>query len=129
MRWYYRTILFEFAKDGLLGERYINDEEVEATLNEQGGQGWELVSTGVLNDGLLAILKRGSQEEEDTHSLSFKESRQASTKKPAAAPKRGNEAFSVRQLQEEEAQHIRRLEQQRSRVMKEQNKVGDIKIR
>ena len=44
MYWQYRTILFEFQKDGLLGDKYVDDEEVEKILNEQGEQGWELVS-------------------------------------------------------------------------------------
>jgi hypothetical protein len=34
--WRYRTIVFEFKKNGLLGDRFIDDEEVESTLNEQG---------------------------------------------------------------------------------------------
>jgi hypothetical protein len=58
MRWEYRTILFEFAKDGLLGDKYIDDVEVENTLNEQGQEQWEVISVTMLRDGLLAILKR-----------------------------------------------------------------------
>lgn len=62
MQWRYRTILFEFAKDGLLGDKYIDDEEVEKTLNELGTRSWELVSVSLLQDGLLAILKRSAEE-------------------------------------------------------------------
>ena len=58
MLWKYRTILFEFTKDGLLGDRYVDDEEMEKTLNEMGALGWELVNVTLLQDGLLAILKR-----------------------------------------------------------------------
>ena len=59
MAWQYRTILFEFTKDGLLGDKYVDDEEVEKTLNELGVQGWELVNVVLLQDGLLAFLKMG----------------------------------------------------------------------
>ena len=58
MAWQYRTILFEFTKDGLLGDKYVDDEEMEKTLNEMGALGWELVNVTLLQDGLLAILKR-----------------------------------------------------------------------
>ena len=44
MLWQYRTILFEFTKDGLLGDKYVDDEEMENTLNQLGGQAWELVT-------------------------------------------------------------------------------------
>ena len=44
MLWKYRTILFEFTKDGLLGDRYVDDEEMERSLNELGALGWELVN-------------------------------------------------------------------------------------
>lgn len=58
MRWQYRTVVFEFQKDGLLGDRFIDDEEVENTLNEQGRAGWELVSATMVQEGLLTLLKR-----------------------------------------------------------------------
>ncbi len=51
-------MLFEYHKDGLLGERYIDDEEVEETLNQQGMSGWELVGVTPIKDGLLAFCKR-----------------------------------------------------------------------
>ena len=58
MLWKYRTIVFELTKDGRLGDRYVDDEEMEKTLNEMGALGWELVNVTLLQDGLLAILKR-----------------------------------------------------------------------
>ncbi len=58
MQWQYRTILFEYHKDGLLGDKYIDDEEVEQTLNEQGAEGWELVGVTPVQEGLLSFLKR-----------------------------------------------------------------------
>jgi hypothetical protein len=56
--WQYRTILFEFQKDGLLGDKYVDDEEVEKVLNEQGDLGWELVSVTAVQEGLLTFFKR-----------------------------------------------------------------------
>ncbi|MDD2464887.1 MAG: DUF4177 domain-containing protein [Desulfobulbus sp.] len=63
MVWQYRTILFEFTKDGLLGDRYVDDEEMEKTLNQMGQDSWELVDVSLLQDGLLAFLKRTVDEE------------------------------------------------------------------
>jgi len=56
--WEYQTILFEFRKDGLLGDKYIDDAEVEHNLNEQGKLGWELVNVTPVQEGLLAFLKK-----------------------------------------------------------------------
>jgi len=63
MVWQYRTMLFEFTKDGLLGDRYVDDEEMEKTLNQMGQDSWELVDVSLLQDGLLAFLKRPVGEE------------------------------------------------------------------
>ncbi|MGE4560308.1 MAG: DUF4177 domain-containing protein [Desulfobulbus sp.] len=63
MVWQYRTILFEFTKDGLLGDRYVDDEEMEKTLNQMGRDSWELVGVSLLQDGLLTFLKRPAGEE------------------------------------------------------------------
>lgn len=61
MYWQYQTIIFEFRKDGLLGDKYIDDVEVENILNEQGNQGWELVSVTPVQEGLMAFLKKQYQ--------------------------------------------------------------------
>lgn len=58
MDWEYRTILFEYHKDGLLGDKYIDDEQVEKVLNEQGEKGWELVGVTPVQEGLLSFFKR-----------------------------------------------------------------------
>ncbi len=57
MKWQYKTILFEFQKAGLLSEKYIDDEEVEAELNQLGDLGWELVTVSMVPEGLLAFCK------------------------------------------------------------------------
>ena len=58
MNWQYHTILFEYQKDGLLGDKYIDDEEMEKILNDHGEQGWELVSVASVQEGLLSFFKR-----------------------------------------------------------------------
>jgi hypothetical protein len=63
MLWQYRTILFEFTKDGLLGDKYVDDEEMEKTLNQLGEKAWELVNVTLLQDGVLAFLKKPARQE------------------------------------------------------------------
>lgn len=58
MLWQYRTILFEFAKGGLLSDKYVDDEEMEKTFNQMGSQGWDLINVILLQDGVLAFLKK-----------------------------------------------------------------------
>ena len=61
MLWQYRTILFEFQKDGILGDKYIDDDEMEHVLNEHGQKGWELVNVTPVQEGLLSFFKREIQ--------------------------------------------------------------------
>jgi hypothetical protein len=127
MRWQYRTIVFEFQKDGLLGDRFIDDEGVEKTLNEQGRAGWELVSATTIQDGLLTLFKRPDQQNDCKAKIK--------TAEPAAGPRSipgpfEEKTFTAGELQQQEREHIRALEQQRKQAMKEQEKcmVGEIKI-
>ncbi|GBE11741.1 hypothetical protein BMS3Bbin14_01552 [bacterium BMS3Bbin14] len=125
MHWQYRTILFEFQKDSLLGDKYIDDEELETTLNEQGQSGWELVAVTPVREGILSFFKRMHQ--------------QAEPKVKPPAKGTGNQApgggkqtvVTAEQLQREEKEHIRRLEQERREAMlrQEQDLIGEIKIR
>lgn len=64
MLWQYQTILFELTKDGLLGDKYVDDEEIEKALNQLGSQGWELVNVTLLKDGVLVFLKRPVRQEQ-----------------------------------------------------------------
>jgi hypothetical protein len=127
VQWQYRTILFEFRKDGLLGDKYIDDEEVESLLNEQGTTGWELVNVSTIQEGLLAFCKRplsvaeGRVELEDAeksigHSIGIND----------AEP----EPVDAKSLQQQEREHIRRLEQQRRETMSalEKDTIGEIRI-
>ncbi|SHO50527.1 DUF4177 domain-containing protein [Desulfopila aestuarii] len=68
MRWSYKTIHFGLKKDGLLGSSFLDDAEIEETLNEYGQGGWELVSMLETRDGVLAVFKQ---------SLDFPSTRQA----------------------------------------------------
>lgn len=129
MLWQYRTILFEFTKDGLLGDKYVDDEEMEKALNELGGQEWELVSVSLLQDGLLAFLKRPAQED-----VVVELPRPAEPAAPPIVPPRPviapRHIVTAEQIQEEEREPLRGLEQQRKNAMRKEEKdfVGDIKI-
>ncbi len=58
MRWSYKTVHFSLKKEGLLGSAFLDENELEISLNEYGRLGWELVSIQEVNDGLIAILKQ-----------------------------------------------------------------------
>ena len=58
MRWSYKTVHFELKKEGLLGSAFLDESEVEQSLNEYGKAGWELVSILETMDGLIAIFKQ-----------------------------------------------------------------------
>ncbi len=58
MRWSYKTVHFSLKKDGLLGSAFIDENEIEISLNEFGKSGWELVSFMEVNDGIIAVFKQ-----------------------------------------------------------------------
>ena len=126
MPWQYRTILFEFQKDGLLGDKYIDDEEVETLLNEQGARGWELVNVTMIQEGLLAFCKRAATTA-GRELLQEEIQRPVVIKKQMVAPE---ESVSAEALQQQEREHIQRLEEQRRETMSalEKDTVGEIKI-
>lgn len=58
MRWSYKTVHYELQKEGLLGSTFLDESEVEKSLNEYGKAGWELVSILETMDGLIAVFKQ-----------------------------------------------------------------------
>ena len=58
MRWSYKTEHFSLKKEGLLGSAFLDEAEIELSLNEFGNSGWELVSILEVNDGVIAIFKQ-----------------------------------------------------------------------
>ena len=95
VKWHYRTILFEFQKDGLLGDRYIDDDEMENVLNEHGEKGWELVSVTPVQEGLLSFLKRprhqpGSRASVTSEKPVARSPKKASTPQPRIQPQTGS---------------------------------------
>ena len=84
MIWEYKTVLFEFSKDGLLSDRYVDDEEMESNLNQLGQQGWDLVNVSLLQDGLLAFMKRPASDAPLLAELSPKEEAVPEMPRPAA---------------------------------------------
>ncbi|MBM9513136.1 hypothetical protein [Desulfogranum marinum] len=127
MMWQYRTIVFEFAKDGLLGERYIDDEEMEHTLNEQGSMGWELVSAVMVQDGVLAVLKRAGTKvaAQKSHTTAVQEPHEVGTISAVQ-----QQAITTEQVREQELEHLQSLGERQDKQSEEQgyNHVGDIKI-
>lgn len=145
MQWQYRTILFEFTKDGLLGDKYVDDEEMEKTLNEMGKKGWELVNVALLQDGLLTFLKL-PRIEEDAPAIRMTEpvvhsepaDNNSLTAGPSlhspvigtAYPDSSRESITAERIQDEERTHIEDLERQRKDTMKQQEMdfIGGIRI-
>ncbi len=127
-QWQYRTLLFEFQKDGLLGDKYIDDEDVEVQLNEQGVQGWELVNVALIQEGLLAFCKRpvGSVAV-NTQVLERVDPAVAPQQEPAAPE---SEPMSAAMLQQQEREHIQQLERKRRETMSaiDRDGIGGIKI-
>lgn len=58
MRWSYKTVQYGLKKEGLLGSSFLDEAEVEQSLNEFGQAGWELVSLFGMQDGLMAVFKQ-----------------------------------------------------------------------
>ena len=58
MRWSYKTVHYMMKKEGLLGSAFLDEDEIETSLNEYGRVGWELVSVVETLEGLTAILKQ-----------------------------------------------------------------------
>lgn len=58
MRWGYKTVQYGLKKEGLLGGSFLDEAEVEQSLNEFGQAGWELVSMFPMHDGLMAVFRQ-----------------------------------------------------------------------
>ena len=58
MRWSYKTVHFELKKDGILGGVFLDESELEQSLNEYGLSGWELISMLEVRDGVIAVFKQ-----------------------------------------------------------------------
>lgn len=58
MRWSYKTVLYELKKEGLLGNAFLDESEIELSLNEFGATGWELISMIETRDGIIAVFKQ-----------------------------------------------------------------------
>ncbi len=58
MRWSYKTVHFSLKKEGLLGSAFLDESEIESSLNDYGKAGWELVSFTEVSDGLIGVFKQ-----------------------------------------------------------------------
>lgn len=82
MRWSYKTVHYELKKEGLLGSTFLDESEVELSLNEYGKSGWELVSLLETMDGIVAVFKQplslesSTLHQEDSNKETFSISRE-----------------------------------------------------
>ncbi len=58
MRWSYKTVHYDLKKEGLLGNSFLDESEIELSLNQYGKAGWELISLLETLDGLIAVFKQ-----------------------------------------------------------------------
>ncbi len=58
MRWSYKSVHYELKKEGLLGNTFLDESEIELSLNEYGKAGWELISILETQEGLIAVFKQ-----------------------------------------------------------------------
>ncbi len=58
MRWSYKTVHYALKKEGLLGSTFLDQSEMEQSLNEYGMAGWELVAMVDTVDGLIGVFKQ-----------------------------------------------------------------------
>ncbi len=58
MRWSYKTVHYDYKKEGLLGGAFLDEAEIEESMNEFGRAGWELVSLLEVQEGLIATFKQ-----------------------------------------------------------------------
>lgn len=58
MRWSYKTVHYALKKEGLLGSAFLDESEIEQSLNEYGKAGWELVSLLDTADGVIGVFKQ-----------------------------------------------------------------------
>ncbi len=58
MRWSYKTVRFDMKKEGLLGSAFLDESEIEITLNDFGEVGWELISLLEVQDGIIGVFKQ-----------------------------------------------------------------------
>ncbi len=71
MRWGYKLIHYPLKKEGLLGDAFLDEEEVEQSLNQYGKSGWELVNVVETVEGLTAVFKQPLTAGEDFFPAAF----------------------------------------------------------
>ncbi len=69
MSWSYKTVRFDLKKEGILSSAFLDESEIEESLNEFGQAGWELVSFVEVQEGLLAVFKMPTTRFESSHQL------------------------------------------------------------
>lgn len=97
MRWSYKTVLYELKKEGLLGSAFLDESEIEQSLNEFGVSGWELISMLETRDGIIAVFKQplgraipqsSAEEQEEARTLGVQPAAQVLAEREPAARER-----------------------------------------
>ena len=71
MRWSYKIVNYELKKEGLLGSSFLDESEIEQSLNEYGKSGWELVNMIDTAEGVTAVFKQPLSASDDFIPASF----------------------------------------------------------
>jgi Domain of unknown function (DUF4177) len=110
MRWSYKTVRFGLKKEGLLGSAFLDESEIEFSLNEFGKSGWELVSFMEVQDGVVGIFKQPlspgwsrletEPREEEPEKIEAVKEAPSLIEKPAVVPEEQGQARE--QVQEED---------------------------
>lgn len=101
MRWSYKTVHYELQKEGLLGSTFLDESEVEKSLNDYGKAGWELVSILETLDGLIAVFKQPLSYDSDIFSSHPRES--AAVHQAADQDRTGDEGRAAAKKEDETA--------------------------
>ena len=84
MRWSYKIVQYDYKKEGLLGGTFLDEAEIEQSMNEFGKAGWELVSLLEVQDGLTATFKQPLEEPPQHRARLVSEAKQEERIVPAA---------------------------------------------
>ena len=97
-RWRYKTLHFELKKDGILGNFFLDEEELERSLCRYGQDGWELVAVLEVQNGVVALCKQPFSEENGVgpESLAVSGREEEETAPDAEAEPRSESALGFR---------------------------------
>lgn len=122
MSWIYKTVHYDLKKDGLLGGAFIDEVEMEESLNGFGKAGWELISMLEDRDGIIAVFKQPLTKEYVEHHVQETE-QQEEVKEQVLV----DEPDQVVQ-EHEDIHHPKSDEQPDDETSESKERVGEIRI-